>query len=92
MSSRGYQPAIRYPLGSKFDNPVGRDLELIRGPQGVALQQHKELAAQIEIPGRSFMMSDSWAIKNEVSIIRQLSPSALQRWKISSTFGVSRQP
>ena len=38
------------------------------------------------------MMSDSWAIKNEVSIIRQLSPSALQRWKISSTFGVSRQP
>ncbi len=41
-------------LGTQLDNPVGRDLELIRRPQGVALQQHKELAAQIEIPGAVF--------------------------------------
>ncbi len=41
-------------LGSQLDNPVGRDLELIRRAQGIALQQHKELAAQIEIPRALF--------------------------------------
>lgn len=38
-------------LGAQLDDPIGRDLELIRGAQGVALQQHKEFAAQVEVPG-----------------------------------------
>lgn len=47
----GYRPRSDIHLGSQLDDPVGRDLELIRRPQGVALQQHEELAPQIEVPG-----------------------------------------
>lgn len=47
----GYRPRSDIHLGAELDDPVGRDLELIWRAQGVALQQHEELAPQIEVPG-----------------------------------------
>lgn len=51
FANRTYHPPSNIYLRAELDHSVGRDLELIRGAQGIALQQHKQLAAQIKIPG-----------------------------------------
>ena len=41
---------LNLDLGTQLDNPVGWDLELVWGAQGVTLQHQVELAAQAQIP------------------------------------------
>ncbi len=83
---------IRFRPGTELDNPVWRDLKLIRRPQGVTLQQQIKLAAQAQIP---------WPFADNQRLMRHKErglhhPAAEsfqpQRWNTSSTLGVSRQP
>ena len=41
---------LDFDLGTQFDNPVWRDLELVRRAKRVALQQQVQLTAQTQIP------------------------------------------